>query len=164
MQLLQQLWVEETGAVLSAEVVTVATIAVLSSVVGLNALTTSVNGEFTDMCHSFRSLNQSYFYAEQRSCRAWFAGSCYTQVPVEQSLATFCASTPGCPPGQCPAIEGPAIDGPRIETPKTETPDGELPKAGQPQRIEPRKPVTDQEQGDVETPADKKLDAPDAQR
>ena len=90
MQLLQQLWVDERGAVLSAEVATVATVGVMSTVVGLNAMSDAVNGELRDLSQSFRSLDQSYHYAGFRSCRAWYAGSCFQQRPVDHTLRDMC--------------------------------------------------------------------------
>ena len=86
MQLLQQLWFDEQGAVLSAEVATVATVGVMGTVVGLNAMTDAVNGELRDASQSFRSLDQSYHFAGFRTCRAWYAGSCFQQRPVGETL------------------------------------------------------------------------------
>lgn len=94
MQLLQQLWFDEQGAVLSAEVATVATVGVVSTVVGLNAMTDAVNGELRDLSQSFRSLDQSYHYRGFRSCRAWFAGSGFHQRPVHESIRDMCGPGP----------------------------------------------------------------------
>src|SRR5690606_34960632 len=76
---LQQLWQDESGVVLSAEVVTVGTLGVLGAVVGLNAAGTAIDGELKEFSSAIRSLDQSYCVSGHRSCRAWTAGSCYRQ-------------------------------------------------------------------------------------
>lgn len=80
-------WDDESGMVLSAEAVTVGTVGVLGSIVGLNAAGNAVNSELKEMASAIRSLDQSYGYRGQVGCRAWSAGSCYVQQNVEQSLA-----------------------------------------------------------------------------
>jgi len=86
MNILGQLWSDEQGSVLSAEVATVATIAVLGATAGLSTVTTAINGELLESAHAFRSLNQSYSVRGFASCRAYTAGSCYTQPAVAKSL------------------------------------------------------------------------------
>lgn len=91
MKLLQSLGRDESGAVLSAEVVMIGTLAVLGGVVGLNTVTKSINGELTEISHAFRRLDQSYAYTGYRSPVAWTAGSYYTQPPIEESIAGLSA-------------------------------------------------------------------------
>jgi hypothetical protein len=91
MQLLNDLWNDECGLVLSAEVVTVGTLGVLGAVVGLNAASTAVDQELKEFAGAIRSLDQSYAYTGHQSCRAWTAGSCYRQQDVQQSLADLCS-------------------------------------------------------------------------
>lgn len=83
----RKLWKDESGSVLSAELATVATVTVVGAVAGLNVMAKSINGEFLDLSHSFRSLNQSYSYRGFASKSAFTAGSCYQQAPVDQSHA-----------------------------------------------------------------------------
>ena len=90
MQLLKDLWNDECGVVLSAEVVMVGTLGVLGAVVGLNAASTAVDQELKEFAGAIRSLDQSYCYSGHQSCRAWTAGSCYRQQDVQQSLADLC--------------------------------------------------------------------------
>jgi Flp pilus assembly pilin Flp len=90
MQLLNALWRDETGAVLTAETVLVGSVAVLGVTVGLSTVATAVNDELTEMGFAIRSLDQSYGFAGHSSCRAWTAGSYYTQPRVEDSLAELC--------------------------------------------------------------------------
>lgn len=87
MNLLHELWKDESGLVMSAETVTIGTVAVLGTVVGLNAATNAVNDELKEMAGAIRSLDQSYAYVGHRGCGAWTAGSCYIQPDVRQSLA-----------------------------------------------------------------------------
>ncbi|MFG0334948.1 MAG: hypothetical protein ACF8TS_16450 [Maioricimonas sp. JB049] len=87
MQTLRELWRDECGAVLSAEVVLLGTLGVIGATVGLSALSKSVNDELTELAFAIRSLDQSYCYEGRTGCRSWTAGSCYIQPPVEESLA-----------------------------------------------------------------------------
>lgn len=91
MQSIQKLWQDESGLVLSAEVVTVGTLGVLGAVVGLNAASNAVDGELKEFAGAIRSLDQSYGYVGHQSCRAWTAGSYYRQQDVQQSLADLCS-------------------------------------------------------------------------
>lgn len=91
MHAIQKLWQDETGLVLSAEVVTVGTLGVLGAVVGLNAAGTAVDLELKEFASAIRSMDQSYGYVGHQSCRAWSAGSYYRQQDVQTSLADLCA-------------------------------------------------------------------------
>lgn len=57
-----RLWKDEDGFIISAELILVATIAILSMVVGLSVLSRAVNGELIDVANGFGSLNQSGRY------------------------------------------------------------------------------------------------------
>ena len=94
MSLLRDLWNDESGLIMSAETVTLGTVGVLGAVVGMNAAGTAVNDELKEMSGALRSLDQSYGYAGQRSCRAWTAGSCYVQQDVRQSLTEIYGEEP----------------------------------------------------------------------
>jgi hypothetical protein len=86
MPLWRSLWEDESGAIVSAEMVAVSTVAVLSGTVGMNMLASSVDGELREMAHAVRSFDQSYAVAGHVSSRAWTAGSAYTQPDVKESL------------------------------------------------------------------------------
>jgi hypothetical protein len=92
--MIEQLLRDESGLVLSAEAVTIGTVGVLGSIVGMNAFNNAVNDELKEMACAIRSLDQSYAYAGQRGCGAWTAGSCYIQPDVQQSLAEISADGP----------------------------------------------------------------------
>ena len=54
----KQLWADEDGFIVSAELVLVSTITVLSMIVGLTALSHSINKELYDVANAFQSVNQ----------------------------------------------------------------------------------------------------------
>ena len=66
--LINTLWNDENGFVVSAELVLITTIAVLGLVVGLTEVSHAVNNELEDVASAFGSLNQSYYSSGQRSC------------------------------------------------------------------------------------------------
>ncbi len=94
MQLVNDLWQDEQGLILSAEAVTVGTLGVLGAVVGLNMASTAVDKELKEFAFAIRSLDQSYGYVGHQSCRAWSAGSSYRQPDVQVSLNDLCADGP----------------------------------------------------------------------
>lgn len=58
--MLKQLWQDDTGVVVSADLVLVLTIAVLSMIVGLNELASGIIHELADVGDAFGHLDQSY--------------------------------------------------------------------------------------------------------
>ena len=56
--MLNQLWNDEAGFVISAELVLVLTIAVLAMIVGLSEVAVAVNTELNDISNAIGSLNQ----------------------------------------------------------------------------------------------------------
>ena len=88
-------WRDEAGAIVSAELIAVSTLGVLGGTVGMNMLSTSVDGEFRDLSHAVRSLNQSYYVRGHVSPRAWTATSFYTQRNVKESIAELDAEFVG---------------------------------------------------------------------
>lgn len=57
-----QLWNDESGVVISAELVLVLTVTVLAVVVGLSEVAVAVNTELNDISNAIGALDQSYFY------------------------------------------------------------------------------------------------------
>ncbi len=86
MKWLQALWRDESGAVLSSELVLVGTVGVIGATVGLSAVKNSINQELVDVAKAIRSLDQSYCFEGTEGCGAWTAGSSFKQEPVEKSL------------------------------------------------------------------------------
>jgi Flp pilus assembly pilin Flp len=60
MKMLNQLWKDEAGAVLSIEFVLMATIIGLGMMVGLSSVRDSVDGELADVAYAIGSFNQTY--------------------------------------------------------------------------------------------------------
>ena len=69
--MLKKLINDESGVIISAELVLVLTIAVLAMVVGLSEVAVAVNTELNDLSNAFGSLNQTYsvtgFLAEKNN-------------------------------------------------------------------------------------------------
>jgi hypothetical protein len=65
---------DETGFIVSAELILVATIAVLGVVVGLSEIAYGVNNELEDVASAFGSVNQSFYvngvHSEGKACTA----------------------------------------------------------------------------------------------
>lgn len=83
---LRNLWSDEGGVIISAELVIILTIAVLGMVVGLSNLQHALTAEFADLSMAFQSLNQSFCTPSYRGCwkmwgwgrpTSWVAGSCF---------------------------------------------------------------------------------------
>ncbi len=58
--MLKQLWNDELGVIISAELVLVLTICVLSMVVGMHAIAKAVTFELGDLASAFGAIEQSY--------------------------------------------------------------------------------------------------------
>ena len=77
----RKLWKHEDGAIISAELVLVMTIVVLSMLVGLNKIAISVNSELNDVANAFGAINQSYGWCGIASCCAGVPGSAFADGP-----------------------------------------------------------------------------------
>ncbi len=75
---MKALWNElvenESGMILSAELILVLTIAVLGVVTGLSCVQQAVVSELQDLAMAFRGLNQSYATPSYRGCWKWWGG------------------------------------------------------------------------------------------
>lgn len=58
--MLRQLLNDESGVIISAELVLVLTIAVLAMIVGLSEIAVAINLELNDLSNAFGALDQSY--------------------------------------------------------------------------------------------------------
>ena len=65
---MKNLWNNEAGFVISAELVLVLTIAVLGTIVGLSHVVMAVNQELTDAAQAIGSLNQSFRFTGFKCC------------------------------------------------------------------------------------------------
>jgi hypothetical protein len=77
-----RLWADQTGAVISAELVLVLTIAVLGVIVGLSEVAVAVNTELNDVSNAVGALDQSYWFTQFRNfidkCPSHVHGSRFT--------------------------------------------------------------------------------------
>lgn len=77
--LVSQLWHDETGFVITAELILISTLLVLGLIVGMSSVQSAVVGELEDVGSAIGSLNQSYQYqgfAARRTIRGagWWCG------------------------------------------------------------------------------------------
>lgn len=66
---------DEAGFIVSAELVLVATIAVLAMVVGLSEVAINVNSELEDIGSAFGSLNQTFCVKGIKGCQGYVSGT-----------------------------------------------------------------------------------------
>jgi len=76
--LIKSLLNDEAGFIISAELVLVATIAVLGMVVGLSEIAFNVNQELEDVGSAFGSINQNFHYNGTEGNKGGMAGSSYS--------------------------------------------------------------------------------------
>jgi hypothetical protein len=84
MRVLHQLWADQTGFVVSMELVLVATILVIGMVVGLATVRDAVVTELADVAAAIGSVNQSYIWDQVTGHSSATAGSEF------QDAADFC--------------------------------------------------------------------------
>ena len=109
MKVLNRLWTEETGAILSAEVMLVASILVIGVIAGLSSLRASVVTELADLAQALGNVNQSYSFGGVAGHHVFNGGGVFVDntdfcdvadLSVFQSskCVTIC-STPAAPVG-----------------------------------------------------------------
>ena len=84
MNLCRKLINDDAGFIISAELVLVATIAVLGMIVGLSEVSLNVNNELEDVGSAFAGLQQSYHYKGTCGHKGQVSGSCF------EDTADFC--------------------------------------------------------------------------
>jgi Flp pilus assembly pilin Flp len=90
MSIVRAFFADESGVMVSAELVTVATVGVVAMTAGLSTVSTAVNDEFCELAKAIRSLDQSYEAQGKVTCSGYTATSKYTQQPVAESIAELC--------------------------------------------------------------------------
>lgn len=80
MNLLSRLWQDQSGAVVSAELVIIATILVLGAIVGLTTVRDQVVQELGDLAAAVASLNQSYSFSGITGHHSSTAGSIFSDL------------------------------------------------------------------------------------
>lgn len=89
MKMMQRLWRDESGVILSAELVLIGTILVIGMIVGLVELQCAVVGELSDLGDAIGNLDQSYQTSGIRSqktnggTKAYTAGARYSDTADE---------------------------------------------------------------------------------
>ncbi len=78
--LLLTLWKDEAGFIVSAELVLIATIAVLAMVVGLAEVAGSINQELEDVASAFGSVNQGFRYQGLTGHGGTVNGACFNDA------------------------------------------------------------------------------------
>jgi hypothetical protein len=76
--MLRRLWNEETGAIISAEIMLVATILVLGVIVGLKSVRDSVVTELADVAQALANVSQSYSFSAVSGHHAYTGGGLFT--------------------------------------------------------------------------------------
>jgi len=84
-------WNEQTGAIVSAEIMLVATILVLGVIVGIKSVRDSVVTELADVGQALSGVDQGYCYSGVKG----HAG--HTQGAQFEDRADFCDNAWGCP-------------------------------------------------------------------
>lgn len=94
--ILNNLWNDENGVIISAELVLVLTIAVLATVVGLSEVAVAVNTELNDISNAIGALNQTYNYTgfagtdRHGKHKSFVAGSGFVDSTDDCDLNTTC--------------------------------------------------------------------------
>ena len=82
---ISRLWNEDTGFVISAELVLIATIVVLALVVGLSVVRTAITAELVDVANAFGSTNQSFHFGGKNGSR----GGSFHDEPDDSHQLSF---------------------------------------------------------------------------
>ena len=93
MKTMQRLWNEETGAILSAEVMLVASILVIGVVAGLSSLRDSVVTELADLAQALANVNQSYSYGGVQGHHVFNGGGAFVDNTDFCDIADLAAGT-----------------------------------------------------------------------
>ncbi len=84
---LRKLWNDDSGAIVSIELILIVTIAVLALVVGWSEVAHAINTELDDISNAIGHFNQSYFYSGFGSFKLWggmknsYSGSSFFDLP-----------------------------------------------------------------------------------
>ena len=87
MKTMSRLWNEDVGAIISAEIMLVASILVIGMVVGLSSLRDSVVTELADVAQALAQVNQSYSFGTIQGHHTFSNGGAFVD------LEDFCDTT-----------------------------------------------------------------------
>jgi len=85
--MLRRLWKEEAGAIVSAEIMLIASILVIGVIVGLKSVRDSVVTELADVAQALANVDQSYSYSATSGHHAFTAGGFFSDLPDFCDLA-----------------------------------------------------------------------------
>lgn len=147
---MKNLWNNESGAILSAELVLIGTLVVLGVITGLSCLQTAVVDELSSVGAAIRGMNQTYYTPTFRGCWKWWGRTSYTGgsfyrdsylfggatssaeigglgygTPVYGNTGVytdFGAGTPTVTPGGCPTGDCPGTSTPLLPAPAAPAP------------------------------------------
>lgn len=93
--MLRQLLQDESGVIISAELVLVLTIGVLAMVVGLSEVAVAVNTELNDVSNAIGAMNQSFGFTgfssgHHHKLKSFFAGTTFHDHIDDCDLNTTC--------------------------------------------------------------------------
>jgi len=92
---------DETGVIISAELVLVLTIAVLAMIVGLSEVAVAINTELNDLSNAFGALNQSFAFTGFQKFFPKFIsfvpGSCFIDFIDDCDWNSSCDMVCGAP-------------------------------------------------------------------
>lgn len=95
MTLVTRMWKDEAGFIVSAELILVATVAVLAMVVGLSEVSIGINEELEDVGSAFGAVNQSFCYFGATGHKGHVAGSRFNdRIDFCDSACDIVCNTP----------------------------------------------------------------------
>lgn len=106
--MLRKFWSEETGFIISSELVLIATICVIGLIVGLVEIQFSLVGELNDISEAIGSLNQGYYFTGFTSTKTGGA------IKAQTYGSTFIDRVDSCDLNECTL----GCDAPLPENPK----------------------------------------------
>lgn len=109
--MLRNLFNDETGVIISAELVLVLTVGILATIVGLTEVTVAINTELNDVSNAIGALNQSFvvtgFTSGGSKVISAFAGTLFVDSFDDCDLNTTCDLVAGASASS--RFEGPSL-------------------------------------------------------
>lgn len=87
--MLREFWKDESGAVVTTEMVAVGTVALASATIGMGQVSNALFNESEELAEAIRSLDQSYTFNGHQHAGGSHAPSSYTQTPVAESITAL---------------------------------------------------------------------------
>jgi hypothetical protein len=88
MKMMNQLWNDEAGFIVSSELVLVATVLVLGMIVGISSVRNAVVQELADVASAIGKVNQSYSFSAVTGHNSSTAGSQYIDLNDECEITS----------------------------------------------------------------------------